>query len=949
MQMPELGYLRSVHRSVLDALQLTITLASQSRFEDAARECKRVAGALHMSKFEGAARLMDDAGDYALLASKGSTESSAGKPLDVLTIACKAARQYILDALANAPDVPMKLWEAYRLVKMGKRLGAHPSQLFFPKMKTSWESKNTQKQPSAEAFLLAREKLSVSLTRWMKDSGNKDELLEVQKIIKGVLAAAPLSASHVGFFITALAAIDTVMEKSAPDAFDRLVLGRVDAEMKYLSEGSAQPTDDGWRYLLYVVAFGGADTDVVKVVKEKHELDEYSELIKQEARRQGVTLDEEMLMPIKEALNNVKDAWSKFATGVSGVAEMEKYVQILSDKLPAFEHPAITRLGSALLKITHGLKAQQVSLSNSLIDEIAAILMLLEQAVDAKGRVSEQFEARTISQIRRTLAAVKNDSAALSEMPETEVDDEVKVRSRRVLREQVLLEVKLELQAAESALDAWFKSDEDEEGNAEEVLKTAQPLKRLVHVLQMTQLPHASRVLSEVLQSLQLIVGKSRQVITGNESQVISEKMAALSLYLDAEITEQDNALRFLGEVTPVAEALKKEELVSVSDFKLSGEANSKLTPEKSVKVIEFTAQPKAAVVSIEGDIDVIADTVMLEVFLEDFDDQMETLKRGSLALSHDQQNKAALVDIRRAFHTLKGSGRMITGLVRLPNVAEKIESFLKRWISEERAATQQLMGAIEDAINTFDGWKTDLQKNGQVEVHGGDITKAFSASEYPEYAHPVVKENEDVIVDSSIKVPDKVFVGTMVVDFGMYTMYLQEAGEQIQTLRNEWTFTKNSPKTVVSREFMRAGHTLGSTSKTLGFKPIAELGYLIERWSEKRMEGGSWIGQKETADVEALIVHIERLYEAVKSKDQLVLDNGVVSTIEDWLRIEVVKNVEVQEKAPSWAAPSLVDKELRKKLADKLTKEIASVRSHLGELESMLMLLDVEDEKDVS
>ena len=959
MQMPELGYLRNVHRSVLDALQLTITLAGQSKFEEASRECRRVSGALHMSRFEGAARVMDDAVEYALLAAKGGTDAErAGKPVDVLTTVCQATRQYVLDALANAPDIPMKLWESYRMVRMGRKLGAHPSQLFFPQIDGGWHASNATHTPSQDAFLAARSNLSAALLPWLQNPQQVDALQSVQKIIKGVLVSAPLSASHVGFFNAAMAAIDTVKQKEKPDAFDRLVLGRVDAEMKYLADGKTQPNEDGWRYLLYVVAFGGAKTETVNDVMVRHDLFAYSEMIKQEARRQGKTLDEVSLQPIKESLANVKDAWAKFSSG-GNISEMEKPAQILSERLPAFEHPSIKRLGDALLQLTHGLKSQQIKLSESLSEEVASMLMLIEQAVDAKGRVSEQFESRALSQIRRTLTAVKNDSLALAEMPDTAVDEEVQVRSRRVLREHVLLEVKQELQTAEESLDAWFR-DEEKDGS-DDVIKSAQPLKRLVHVLLMTQLPEASRVLSEVLASLQVMLNKQKHLVSEQDCSIISEKMASLGLYLDAEITEQEGDLRFLN-LSPVVEISEKEiapiTSFEINSFKLTSDNQVEIAPvaeakDLDVKKVEFTVQPKFEAERSEGDVDVVTDIMMLEVYLEDFDEQMETLKQGSLNLSQDQKNKNALIDIRRAFHTLKGSGRMVAGLVRLPNVAEKIEAFLKKWISEDRAATDQLMGAIEDAINLFDGWRTSLKNTKTVTVNSNDILHAFDPSQYEEYKVESIQTepstNENAVVGTAADdVPaksDKVFVGTMVVDRVMYEMYLEEADDQIETIKKEWVFTKNSPQKRVSREFMRAGHTLGSTSKTLQFTALAEVGYLVERWAEKRMDGGAWIGQKEENDIDALINHVQELYQAVVNKDGLHLNKECLNAVESWLTKESVVHSEVVQ--PSWTKSDMQDSELKKRLKAKLEKEIAVIRSHLGELESMLMLVDTDVDGD--
>lgn len=962
MQLPELGYLKNVSESVLEALRLAIKLSGENKFDAVSKECRRVSGALHMSKFEGAARVMDDAFEYSLLAAKGATDERAGKPSDVLTNVFSATKQYVLDALADAPDVPMKLWESYRFVRAGRKMGAHPSQLFFPRIEGGWNAVNSNRAPNAEAFLAARNKLSSELMKWIQNPAEVESLNKVYKIISDLIAVAPLSSSHVGFLSSALAAIDTVRVKEKPDAFDKLVLSRVDAELKILAEGKNTPVEEGWRYLLYVVAFGSAETEIAKDVKRRHSLVEYSDTIRQEATRQGKTLDDVSLKPIKEALANIKDAWAKVSAGGS-ISEMEKTAKIMAERLPAFDHPSVKRLGDALLQLTHGIRVKQITLNSKLSDEIASMLMLIEQAVEAKGRVSVQFETRTLSQIKRTLMAVKNDEAGLALMPDTEVDEESKQRSKKLIRQQVLTEAQAELKAAEEVLDTWLKIEDE---TAEDVIESAQPLKRLVHVLKMTQLPEASKVLENILNVLQNMINKPKIQLSESDCSFVSENLASLGLYIDAEINEQDDAIRFLklDEIIVSSEKLltKKEEVLNeIASFDIesvkpnvTGESVEQSIPEtmKKDSLIEIQkldlhkdhVAPKQVLV-LEGDVDRIEDESMLEIFIEDFAEQMNTLKEGSLKLSKDPGSKAALGDIRRAFHTLKGSGRMLSGLVRMPNVAEVIENFLKKWISDDKKATPQLLNSIEDAINVFDGWKTELEQENKVTVKAEDLVKQFSFESYEEYRSETEEEKvaKVVVAEKAIEEPVNVFIGTMVMSNEIYKMYLVEAGEQIQTIESEWLQTKASAKREVTKNLMRACHTLGSTSKTVQLTSLAEVGYLLERWTEKKMDGGGWIGNKESSDIDSLIDLTKKMYSAVANKEEASINEEILGAVEAWLVKSADKSENVVAKSPAWANEKAISVDGIKKVRDKLEQEIAKTRSHLGEMESMLMLLNIE------
>ena len=58
----------------------------------------------------------------------------------------------------------------------------------------------------------------------------------------------------------------------------------------------------------------------------------------------------------------------------------------------------------------------------------------------------------------------------------------------------------------------------------------------------------------------------------------------------------------------------------------------------------------------------------------------------------HDRE---ALTTIRRGFHTLKGSGRMV-GLTELGEVAWQCEQVMNKWLKDEKPATPQLLAFIE-------------------------------------------------------------------------------------------------------------------------------------------------------------------------------------------------------------------------------------------------------------
>ncbi|WP_148053299.1 Hpt domain-containing protein, partial [Pseudomonas frederiksbergensis] len=71
-------------------------------------------------------------------------------------------------------------------------------------------------------------------------------------------------------------------------------------------------------------------------------------------------------------------------------------------------------------------------------------------------------------------------------------------------------------------------------------------------------------------------------------------------------------------------------------------------------------------------------DDELREVFLEETEEVLEMLREYLPRWAADSHGTSALSELRRAFHTLKGSGRMVRALV-LGELAWAVENLLNR------------------------------------------------------------------------------------------------------------------------------------------------------------------------------------------------------------------------------------------------------------------------------
>jgi chemosensory pili system protein ChpA (sensor histidine kinase/response regulator) len=100
----------------------------------------------------------------------------------------------------------------------------------------------------------------------------------------------------------------------------------------------------------------------------------------------------------------------------------------------------------------------------------------------------------------------------------------------------------------------------------------------------------------------------------------------------------------------------------------------------------------------------------LLEIFLEEANEVLATMGEASEACQGDPDDQASLTVVRRAFHTLKGSGRMV-GLNDLGETAWRLEQLMNGWLNEKKAASSDLVAVVGRARSVFQDWVTAMQQ----------------------------------------------------------------------------------------------------------------------------------------------------------------------------------------------------------------------------------------------
>ncbi|WP_017530980.1 Hpt domain-containing protein [Pseudomonas fluorescens] len=194
---------------------------------------------------------------------------------------------------------------------------------------------------------------------------------------------------------------------------------------------------------------------------------------------------------------------------------------------------------------------------------------------------------------------------------------------------------------------------------------------------------------------------------------------------------------------------------------------------------------------------EVPVDDELREVFLEETAEVLEVLHRH-LPNSAD---KTAQGEMRRAFHTLKGSGRMVRALV-LAELAWAVENLLNRVLERSVALGPKVQQVLDEAVALLPELIADFAGDDQHQRNEVDALAARAHALASGAAESTAEPHDPMLLE--------IFRNEAQSHLDSLNHFLQQAAEHVPLQ--------------VSDELQRALHTLKGSAYMAGVLPIAEL-----------------------------------------------------------------------------------------------------------------------------
>ena len=236
---------------------------------------------------------------------------------------------------------------------------------------------------------------------------------------------------------------------------------------------------------------------------------------------------------------------------------------------------------------------------------------------------------------------------------------------------------------------------------------------------------------------------------------------------------------------------------------------------------------------------DNLIDDEILEIFIEEASEVLDTIREYLPVLLRQHDNRIALSELRRAFHTLKGSGRMVGALV-VGELAWAVENMLNRVIDGSIFMNNDIANLLEDVTEDLPPLVEDFEKQRAASRNTTPLearATALANGEIPDTsAMPDSESDQDQdtaepVVNDLESEPELEADSDDSVDPVLLEIFESETETHLQTLKDYLETAGDKSSVAYTDDLSRALHTLKGSAHTAGIAPIATVITPLERF----------------------------------------------------------------------------------------------------------------------
>jgi chemosensory pili system protein ChpA (sensor histidine kinase/response regulator) len=278
------------------------------------------------------------------------------------------------------------------------------------------------------------------------------------------------------------------------------------------------------------------------------------------------------------------------------------------------------------------------------------------------------------------------------------------------------------------------------------------------------------------------------------------------------------------------------------------GEPPSPATDEAIRRVAGGASLPAA---TIEVRSDDAVDAELLAVFLDEAGEMLAAIDVTSSDSQATPADVAHLTTLRRGFHTLKGSSRMV-GLAEFGEAAWAVEQVLNGWLADERSGTPALYALVRDAHANMLEWIDRLRSDAAAPIdpapliaqaaalRGIEPPPAPASVATPAPATEVRAANGDAADGVDAAAEATVRIGERELPRALFGIFVDEARELLTALQAQADRWRAPQACVADEASVRAAHTLAGSTRLVGLPRVQEAAAALERFLQAQSQADS-------------------------------------------------------------------------------------------------------------
>lgn len=822
-----------------------------------AEKLHQVRGTLHMIQLYGPAMLAEEMENTATAFAEGHLAKSS-EVAEPLMMAMIQLPDYLEKLHSGAQDIPLAILPLLNDLRSAREAPLlTDAALFNPILESASLPSHVGGQANPHLPTKVRRLRGTyhkALLSWYRDL-KAQEGLQILIDVFAELAGSAGTPLVYGLFRSAQSVAAAVLAGGIEAGVTvKQLIGKLDRDLKRLADSGEDglrgtEAEETVRHLLYYVARAGSDDEISRAVREEFDLD--SALPSQERL---LSLREQLSAPSMEMLKTVQEAIKTDLVQVKD--SLDLYIRGTRDQIDgliALESP-LRRIGDTLGIIGQG------DLRQRLLDQVDRIRRVRESGLPPEDAVLMDIaasflfvESSLINQAagRESISAHTDNVSATNKLglPEGEMASLVDLTMR---------EAKVDIAHAKEAISAYIKSPE----SLDQLVEVPGRFRTIAGAFRILNQADTAVVFKSIADWMQS-GGLSEAVLADQESQgALADAITSVEYYIEAlmEGRSQGSRNRILDWAR---QALQRLQLRTTELEGLGQETAA----DQSLSTAVAEVTPTQEIPEVDPEI--------LEIFIDEAKEEIGIIADRVPKWQANIEDKEALITIRRSFHTLKGSGRLV-GAMLVGEFAWSIENMLNRVIDGTLMPTPELLNVLTSSVDVLPQLIDSLEAGQEPQLDVGPLMQeAFAlatlvgvTTEEAKRAHlppagvQPYEASRDIHPVSPIEFPINVieaaeplpveapvrseFGVTEVktdqdddVDEEILDIFLEEANEELAVIQRLYPQWKSHPEDMEAlKTFRRSFHTLKGSGRLVGAVEIGEFAWSIENMLNRVIDG---------------------------------------------------------------------------------------------------------------